>query len=195
MSIFRRRRTLKPVAMDPERGIPREVLEEILGDAHWAPTHGLTQPWRFHIFATPPARASLAEALVDIYDRTTPPEKRDEAKRAKLSGGPRRAAAVVALLARIDPAGTLPEWEEIAAVSCAAQNLMLSAHQAGIGSFWATPPAACSAAFVQWLGADTSHRAMGMIMLGWPIDGQAPPRSVRHELSRHATWHEAESET
>jgi nitroreductase len=45
MSLFRTRRSLKPLAMDPARPLPREVLLELLEDAHWAPTHGLNQPW------------------------------------------------------------------------------------------------------------------------------------------------------
>lgn len=45
------------------REIPREVLAALLEDAHWAPTHGLTQPWRFHLFAKPKALAQLADGL------------------------------------------------------------------------------------------------------------------------------------
>ncbi len=192
MSLFRTRRSLKPLAMDPSRPIPREIVADLLEDACWAPTHGLTQPWRFHVFATPSARALLAETLRSIYDAITPPARHDPAKRAKLDAAPRHAPLVLALLARVQPDGKIPEWEEIAATSCAAQNILLSAHQRDIGSFWSSPPAACSADFARWLGHDpATHRALGLIYLGHAQADQPPPRSTRASLADHATWHDA----
>lgn len=91
MSIYRTRRSLKPVAMDPSREVPREVLLELLEDADWAPIHGLTQPWRFHVFATRAARVRLVDGLQSLYDVSTPAAKRGEAKRAKLAAAPRHA--------------------------------------------------------------------------------------------------------
>jgi nitroreductase len=189
MSLFRTRRTLKPASMDPARAIPRETVTELLEDAHWAPTHGLTQPWRFHVFATPAARARLGAGLESIYDALTPPAKQDAAKRAKLSAGPQRAPVVIALAAKIDPHGKLPEWEEIAAVACAVENLMLSAHGRGLGAFWSSATAACSPEFIRWLGLDpANHRALGLIYLGWPLPGQPAPQSSRVPLSERVTW-------
>ena len=191
MLILRSRRSVKPAAMDPARELSREIVAALLEDAQWAPTHGMNQPWRFHVFLTPPARARLADGLASIYDATTPTAKRDEDKRAKLGVGPRRAAAVVALAARVEPNGKIPEWEEMAAVACAAQNLMLSAHDRRLGSYWSSPPVAASPEFVRWLGLDAAmHRARGLIYLGWPLPGQLAPQSVRAPLATCTTWHE-----
>ncbi len=177
--------------MDPSRGIDRDVVTALLEDARWAPTHGLNQPWRFHVFLSRPARSRLADGLVSIYDATTPTMKRDEEKRTKLGMAPLRAAAVIALVAKVEPNGRIPEWEEIAAVSCAAQNLMLSAHDRGIGSFWSSPPAATSPEFLEWLHLDAAtHRAMGVVFLGWPLAGQPEPQSTRNPLAACTTWHE-----
>ena len=38
-----------------------------------------------------------------------------------------------------DPEERVPEWEEIAAVACAVQNMWLSCTAYGIGSYWSTP--------------------------------------------------------
>ncbi len=191
MSIFRTRRSLKPLEMDPTREISREVLLEIIEDAHWAPTHGLTQPWRFHAFASPSARQRLADRLQTLYDELVPAQKRDAAKRTKLGAAPRNAPVVIALTAEVVPNGKIPAWEEVAAVSCAAQNLMLSAHTRGIGSFWSSPPAACSAEFVRWLGLDAErHRAMGLIYLGYALPGSAAPQSRRVPLAERLHWQE-----
>ncbi|MFH1498737.1 MAG: nitroreductase [Verrucomicrobiota bacterium] len=192
MSIYRTRRSIKPLAMDPSREVSRDMVMALLEDAHWAPTHGLTQPWRFQVFATPGARARLADGLLSVYDATTPAAKCEEQKRAKLSAAPRHAPVVIAVAARLEPGGKIPEWEEIAAVSCAVQNLMLSAHERGLGSYWSTPPAACRAEFATWLGLDAAaHRMLGLVYLGWPRSGEPAPQSVRTTLAQRVIWHEA----
>lgn len=174
--------------MDASREVARDVLLEILADAQWAPTHGLTQPWRFHVFSGA-GRERLAEALQEIYDRVTPAEARNEEKRSKLGTGPRLAPVVVAVAARVEPNGRIPEIEEIAATSCAVQNLMLSAHGKGIGSFWSTPPVAMSAEFATWLGLDATHRMLGLVYLGYPLPGKIPAAPPRHALEQHVTFH------
>ena len=176
--------------MDSSREISRELLLEILADAHRAPTHGLTQPWRFHVF-TGASRDRLAEALPALYDQITPESARQADKRAKLGTTPRLAPVVIAVLARIEPQGKIPEIEEIAATACAVQNLMLSAHAHGIGSFWSTPPVAMSAEFASWLGLDATHRALGLVYLGYAQAGLTPAETPRHPLENHVVFHEA----
>jgi len=184
MSLFRTRRSLKPAAMDLSREIPQGLLREILTDAHHAPTHGLTQPWRFHVF-TGLGRERLAEALPRLYDQLTPVVAQQADKRAKLGTAPRLAPVVIAVAARVQPQGKIPEVEEIAATSCAVQNLLLSAHSHGIGSFWSTPPVTLSAEFAAWLGLDANHRTLGLVYLGYPQAGVLPPPPPRNPLDAH----------
>ncbi|TSJ77495.1 nitroreductase family protein [Rariglobus hedericola] len=190
MSIFSARRSIKPVAMDASREVPREVLLQLLEDAHWAPTHGLTQPWRFHVFEGA-ARARLADGLQGLYDRVTPTAARNEDKRAKLGTTPRLGPVVIAVAAHVEPNGKIPEIEEIAAVSCAVQNLMLSAHEKGLGSFWSTPPVTMSAEFATWLGLDATHRMLGLVYLGYPKAGNVPATSTRDALEKQVVFHDA----
>lgn len=189
MSLFRTRRSIKPAAMDPDRPVPRETLLEILADAHAAPTHGLTQPWRFHVF-TGEARARLVNALQSTYDKLNPVESRNADKRAKLAVNPRLAPVVIAVAAKIVPGGKIPEIEEIAATACAVQNLMLSAHQRGVGSYWSSPPVALSEPFGALLGLDSTHRMLGLVYLGYVAADQTPAALVRNPLSDHVVFHD-----
>lgn len=188
MSIFRTRCSVKPASMDPARAVPRELLTEILEDAHRAPTHGLTQPWRFHVF-TGAGRARLAAGLQALYDRVTPAGARNEDKRAKLGATPLLAPAVIAVLYRVEPGGKIPEIEEVAATACAVENLLLSAHSRGLGAYWSTPPAAMSAEFAAWLGLDAAHRALGLVYVGYPLEGKSPVLSPRNPLAGHVVFH------
>ena len=175
--------------MDTAREVTREVLLEILEDAHAAPTHGLTQPWRFHVF-TGDARARLGDALQETYDRLTPVSARNDDKRAKLGATPRLSPVVIAVAARVVPNGKIPEVEEISATACAVQNLMLSAHEHGLGSYWSTPPVTTSAEFAAWLGFDATHRMLGLIYLGYPLPGKPPAPSPRNPLAAHVVFHD-----
>lgn len=184
---YRTRRTIKPNQMDAAQAVPVELLREILEDACWAPTHGLTQPWRFHVF-TGPARERLAAGLQSLYDQTTSEAERRADKREKLRGNALAAPVVIAVAAHVDPKGKISEMDEIAATACAVENLMLSAHQRGLGSFWASPPVAFSNAFAAWLGLDSTHRALGIIYLGHPLPG-TKAISTRLPLEQRVVFH------
>jgi nitroreductase len=184
---YRTRRTVKPDIMDSSREIAHELLLEILEDAHWAPTHGLTQPWRFHVF-TGQARARLAEVLQSLYDRITPVTEVRPEKRAKLGDNCLHASAVVAVVAHSEPAGKISRLDELCSTACAVQNLLLSAHQRGLGSFWATPPVACSQEFTTWLGLDAADCSLGLVFLGYAKGSPAPP--IRLPLEKRITFHQ-----
>jgi len=187
---YRTRRTVKPNEMNSARGVPHELLVEILEDANWAPTHGLTQPWRFHVF-TQAARESAAVKLEQLCDVLTPAAERREDKRAKLRANLLAAPVAIAVAAKIEPGGKISELDEISATACAVQNLMLSAHQRGLATFWSSAPVVCSSAFAEWLGMDSTHRGMGIVYLGYAAPG-VNPRSTRAPLGGRVTFHSAE---
>jgi nitroreductase len=184
---YRTRRTVKPALMDSSREIAHELLIEILEDAHWAPTHGLTQPWRFHVF-TGAARTGLADALQSLYDQITPVAEVRPEKRAKLRQNLEQAQAVIAIAAHWEPGGKVSNLDEICATACAVQNLLLSAHQRGLGSFWSTSAVACSQEFTAWLGLDSDDCSLGLVFLGYPKEGPAS-KSIRVPLEERVTFH------
>jgi nitroreductase len=184
---YRTRRTVKPNMMDQGRGVDRALLLEILEDANWAPTHGITQPWRFHVFAGE-GRAELGEALTAIYDRITGAGEARPEKRAKLAVSCGQAAVVIAVAARVEPGGKISMMDEICATACAVENLLLSAHQRGVGSFWSTAPAGCSREFLDWLGLDSTHHGLGLIYLGYRKEG-VTLESTRAPLAERVVFH------
>ena len=46
---IRTRRSIYPVQFS-SRKVHKELIETLLENARWAPTHKLTQPWRFKIY-------------------------------------------------------------------------------------------------------------------------------------------------
>src|SRR5476651_506343 len=92
--IIRHRRSIKPVDMDASRAVERSLLTELLENANWAPTHGLTEPWRFNVYQGT-ARQGLSETMQRIYRETTPEAEFREDKLRKMSENPLRAPVVI----------------------------------------------------------------------------------------------------
>jgi nitroreductase len=191
-ALIRHRRSIKPTDLDPSRSVAQELLCQILEDATWAPNHGLTEPWKFHVFQGN-ARSLLAQKLQNAYREITPPSEFRKDKYIKMGENPRLAPIVIAaILERHGGGGKIPEIEEIEAVASALQNLHLSATAAGLGGYWSSPPVLDAPTFRAWLGLRDADRCLGLIYLGWPRPGLAWPRSQRRPLAEKVVWHHAE---
>ena len=122
-AVIRDRRTIHPKDMS-DRVVQRDMVELILSNGTWAPNHGMTQPWRFIVFAAD-ARQRLSAFMGEEYTRITPPEKFMPRKHENAVQRPLQASVVVALGLARDPRGKISELEEQLALACAVQNLSL----------------------------------------------------------------------
>lgn len=104
--VIRDRRTIQPKDYS-SREVHREVIDQVLGNAVWAPTHGMTQPWRFTVF-TGAARERLSAFLGEEYKRVTPPERFLQRKYDNHVQRPLQSSVVVALGLARDPHGKIP---------------------------------------------------------------------------------------
>lgn len=164
-ALIRRRRSVFPKSYLTDRPVDREVIEALLENANWAPTHKLTQPWRFQVFHSPESRNQLGDYMAEYYRKNTPPEIFSEEKMIKNGENPRRSGAVMAIILHREPAESIPEFEEIAAVAMAVQNMWLSCTALGLGCYWSTPKAALQAG--EFLGLAPNERCLGLFYLGW----------------------------
>ncbi len=169
-----------------DRPVPRDVVECLLENANWAPTHGLTEPWRFHVF-TGEGRGKLAAQLQTLYQEHTTTENYRPEKYEKLGKNPLLAPVVVALVMKRDPSGKIPELEEIAAVACAVQNMHLTATALGLGAFWSSPPIVYTQGMNAFLGLTKEDRCLGLFYLGWPKEG-VELKSHRGPVAEKTIW-------
>jgi nitroreductase len=133
--LIKKRRSVFPAQYTNEP-IAKSDIEKILEAANWAPNHKSTEPWRFKVLQGDSQRR-LGEFLSAKYQELDPKPKQMKIK--KLLENPTRAGAVIAICMQRDPKESLPEWEEIAAVSMAVQNMWLCCTEMGIGSYWSSP--------------------------------------------------------
>ncbi|MCO8121662.1 nitroreductase [Stieleria sp. TO1_6] len=182
--LIRNRRTVKPGQMS-DQPIEKRVLDEILTNANWAPTHGMTQPWRFRVFQGD-TRLELANFLADTYKAIMPPESFKQAKYEKFRVNPTLAGAVIVVGMKRQDSGKISELDEIMAVACAVQNMHLTAAVHGLGGFWSTNPAALSDQMRDYIGLSGQDRALGLFYLGHVV-GQWPT-SDRESLQSKVSW-------
>jgi len=132
---IRTRRSVFTSQFDHNRKIPDEIILEILQNANSAPTHKLTQPWRFTVF-TGDGLELLGQKQSEIYKKFSG-AKFNQNKFENLRNTPKLCSHVIAIGCKRS-IGIIPEIEEVAAVSCAVQNIYLSLDAYGIGGYWST---------------------------------------------------------
>lgn len=172
--LIQRRRSVYPKMYDPGKPVDRTHIEQLLEAARWAPTHRMTEPWRFHVFHSETARRSLGQYLVSYYEQHAPERGLSEEKRHKMLENPVRAGVVIALCMQRDPLGSVPEWEEIAAVACAVQNMWLLCTEWNLGCYWSTPEAMTGTPDI--LNLAPGERCLGLFYAGWHSSPVAPAK-------------------
>ncbi|NET34253.1 MAG: nitroreductase [Cyanothece sp. SIO1E1] len=160
--LLRSRRSIFPKTYN-DRPIDKEVIEEVLENANWAPTHKLTEPWRFKVFRGK-ALERLSTYLSTWYKDNIPAEKYSEKKFEKTKANPLRSSCVIAICMQRDPEASIPEWEEIAAVACAVQNMYLTCAAHNIGCYWSSPRSILEARDFLQLGE--GERCLGLFYMG-----------------------------
>jgi nitroreductase len=116
--------------------IADEKINLIIEAANWAPTHKKTEPWRFKILKGK-SKDSLGDFLSKKYEESS--SIVSEYKFKKLHQKSKKSAVVILICMQRDPKKSIPEWEEIASVAMAVQNMWLMATELNIGSYWSSP--------------------------------------------------------
>lgn len=174
-ALIRKRRAVFPKSYI-QRDIPDGIIQQLLENARWAPTHKMTEPWRFIVFRGN-GRKTLGEYLSQRYQATTSEERFSETAFLKMLNHPQKAGCVIAVCMLPDPEARVPEWEEVAAVACAVQNMWLTATAYDLGAYWSTPGVAIHSSDLP--GMQTGERCLGLFYVGYyemPVnEGQRRP--------------------
>jgi len=164
-SVIESRRTVKPPLMNGNN-IPEEQVFELVSLANWAPTHGLTEPWRFKIYSGPQVQNFCREHAT-LYQQHTPAEKFKEDKYEKLVHMGDQASHIIIAIMHRGTLPAIPQLEEIAAASCAIQNILLGATAMGIASYWGSGGMAYHPAMQEYLALAPEDLVLGILYLGY----------------------------
>jgi len=147
-----------------DRPVDKTTIEALLQAANLAPSHKKTEPWRFRVY-TGAGRERLSQTVLDVYEAARAPEVRDPKVGPKFAKKIARSPVVLAVFLHRDPEERVPEWEEVAAVGCAVENLWVSLDHYGLGGYWSSPGFLCGD-YGQWPGAAANERCLGLFYFG-----------------------------
>ena len=182
--VIKNRRTIYPEQYT-ERKIHREIVEDVLNNAIWAPTHGKTQPWRFQVFMND-SRAELSSFLSNLYSEQFKGDLFNEVKFNKLKNRPLQSPVVIVVTMTPDPNNRISELEEVEAVACAIQNMYLTCTAYGIGGFWSTPKLMYTPEMNEFLELKDGEKCLGLFYMGYPaIDW---PKGQRKPIEYLTQW-------
>jgi len=180
--IIRHRRSIFPVCYTDEV-IADEIIDQILENATWAPTHKLTQPWNFTVF-TGKGLNKLSEFQSNLYKNLSG-DQFDQKKFDKLAEKPLKCSHVIAIGMKRN--ALVPEIEEVEAVACAVQNMALTASAYKLGSYWGTGGITYKTEAKEFFGLDKDDKLLGFFFLGVPSI-EWPNRAVRKPVNEKVSW-------
>jgi len=179
------------------RPIDPLLLEALLEAAIWAPSAHNRQPWRFCVVTSDAAKQALSARMAEHWradlggDGADPAfiERRVAISHARMTGA---AALVLAAVSMIDM-DTYPdqrrsqaEWTmAVQSTALACQNLLLAAHQAGLGACWMCAPLFVPDLVRNVLQLPTDWQPQALITLGYPAEEKTKDRAP---LASRVVW-------
>jgi len=162
------------------------IVHRILENANWAPTHKLTEPWRFIVF-TGKGLQQLAQFQGEVYQKVTKADNTfKEDRYQNLITKPMQSSHIISIGMKRDPKKSVPEIEEVGAVFCAVQNMYLTATAYGIGAYLSTGGITYFEEAKEFFGLEQDDKLLGFFHLGMPrIDN---PKGNRKPVELKVKW-------
>ncbi|MDH5608861.1 MAG: nitroreductase [Cyclobacteriaceae bacterium] len=166
--------------------VDHAIIVQMLENANWAPTHGLTEPWRFVVFSGE-GRQKLANFQSQLYkEKADARGDFDPKKFNMLATKPLKASHVIAIGMKRSEEGKVPEIEEIEAVACAVQNMALTAAAYGLGAYWGSGGITYVEDAKAFFGLGAEDKLLGFLFVGIPKS--EPQEGKRTPVLDKTTW-------
>ncbi len=188
------RRSLRRYQPD---AVPHELIERLLTAAIWAPSAHNRQPWRFAIVESAGQKEELAEAMGarlrrDLAADGVSPEL-IEADAARSYDRITSAPVLIAICLTMSDMDSYPDSKRsqaeyimaVQSVAMAGENLLLAAHEAGLGACWMCAPLFCPDVVRDTLDLPADWQPQGLITLGYPAQAR---EKTRRPLEGSVLW-------
>ncbi|MGQ0600852.1 MAG: nitroreductase family protein [Anaerolineales bacterium] len=187
--------TRRSIRRYTEQPVSLELVEHVLEVARWAPSAHNRQPWRFVVLTEAQAKMTLAEAMAARLraDRLADGDRIEAVDADAARSQTRISAAPVVLVLCL----TLAEMDRypderraraeylmaVQSVAMAAQNLLLAAHEAGLGACWMCAPLFCPDVVRAALDLPDDWEPQALITLGYPAsEGKPASRKALNDI-------------
>ena len=182
--LIRNRRSTFPKQFVEGKPINDRIVEQVLENARWAPSHGNIQPWKFIVF-TGQGLQQLADFQSNLYKESSG-ENFKETTFQTLQANPLKASHIIAICLKRDPNKKFPEMEEVCAVAAAVQNIYLTITAYGVGGYWTTGGITYNPKAKPFFGLEEDDKLMGFFYLG--EIATASPEKGRKAVEEVVEW-------
>jgi len=183
--------------------IPREVIENILDLARWAPSAHNSQPWRCVVIDDEKVKEKLAEKmgkqwLSDMLKDGVPKDRAEQIVQLESWDRITKSPAVVIVCLTMENMHKYPDARRrraeylmgVQSVAAYVQTLLLLAHYYGLGACWVCAPLFCQKVVRRVLGLPRKIEPQAMIVMGYADEKPPPPpRKELAEIYAFNFWH------
>lgn len=194
LAFARERRSVREFRPDP---VPKEILRALIEAASWAPSAGNRQDWEFLTITSGDLKAEMENTVGECWRRVLAREDTGAVEELRKYAVNfewfSRAPALIVVSAKRTESfmqhflgeGAADVAGSKASAAMAAQNLMLAAHTAGLGSCCLTGPLAAQEELRKLLRLGKRREIVCLLALGYPADRpKAPRRKAVDEIAR-----------
>ena len=176
-----------------DRPVPRELIEQILEAARWAPSPHGRQPWRFIVLTRPELKNLLADRMGETWRRNLQMDGQDsgvvnlrlDKSRQRILNAP----VIILPCLYLEDLDRYPDERRqadettmaIQSIGAAIQNMLLMAYDLGLDAGWMCAPLFCPEIVCDALNLDTRMIPQAMITVGYAAAD--PQRRERLPLS------------
>ncbi len=176
-----------------DRPVPRELLEQVIEAAGWAPSPHGRQPWRFVVLTQHEPKLQLAASMGATWRQNLEMDGQDEKiVTIRLEKSRQRILTAPALIIPclyLEDLDHYPDQKRqgdetimaIQSLGAAIQNMLLMAYYLGLDTGWMCAPLFCPEVVVEALALDTRLIPHAMITVGYAAAD--PQRRERLPLS------------
>jgi F420 biosynthesis protein FbiB-like protein len=188
------RRSIRRYRPDP---VPRELVEQLLTAGIWSPSAHNRQPWRFAVVETQAQKESLAGAMGVRLRRDLHADGVDEAvieadasrSYSRITNAPVLIALCLSMVdmdTYNDEKRNLNEYlMAVQSVAMAGENILLAAHEAGLGACWMCAPLFCPDVVCDALKLPDDWQPQALLTMGYPAESR---EKTRHPLETSVLW-------
>jgi nitroreductase len=163
-----------------------EIVKQMLVNATWAPTHKMTQPWRFIVF-TGDGIQQLAQEQASLYKTVTTKDSTFKEERYQnLLTKPHLSSHIIVVIMKRDEKKSVPEVEEVGAVFCAVQNILLTGAAYNIGCYLSTGGITYFKESNSLFDLADDDKILGFLHVGMPKPSL--PDSKRAPVEEKSVW-------
>ena len=181
---MKRRRSIGHVSQEQPS---QAEIERLLEAATYAPSHHVTEPWRFFVL-TGSARQALGDVMAASL-RTRLEQNNGEHFQQKLVRErvkPLRAPVIIVVaITGVRRLSSYP-IECVEAASAAVQNMLLAAEEMGLATLWRTGDSAYDPMVKRWFGLQPDDLIVGFVYVGYPLSSR--PMRVPTHFSVKTIW-------